>query len=160
MRTAQYDRIYKWVGGKHLVNLLVYEIVGTWRVCLVVLHQWYPHGAGNARDMDVGVQLGNLHIVGTRTDGSWSSEYTYMPAVCYVADTLCRRTYDAEYTVIRGKYRKISLLDGAQCLGRCGIAGKYDQWTAFTEQSLHSLQGKLIHYLETAGSVWSTRIVT
>ena len=69
------------------------------------------------------------------------------------------RAYDTEHAAVGGKEGQVLLLDGAQCLGGCGVASKDDERTTQGKEFLDCLQGKLVNDVEGACAVGRACIV-
>ena len=159
MRTTEYDRINERIGREHFVDPLLHKIVCSWTARLIVFHQRHPHGTSYARYFYIRMQLGYFKVVGMRADGARSGKNAHMTSLGNLTYTLSGRAYNTEHPERRVYLRKVVLLYCAQCLGRCGITSKDSQRTAFLKQTANSLQGELVDYIKTAGTVWSACII-
>jgi len=66
---------------------------------------------------------------------------------------------DAEDATARVDFGQVNLLDGAQSLGGCCVAGQDDQRTALFKQGTDGLGGETIDHLEGARAVRGSGIV-
>ena len=70
-----------------------------------------------------------------------------------------RGAYYSKHTARGGNNRQVVLLDTAQRLCRCCVAGKYNQVTPLCKKVLHTLAGKFIDHIERARAVGCARII-
>lgn len=117
MGATKDDGVDEWVGVEQAVDVLLYEIVCSRRVELAVLYQRHPHGTCFALHMDVGIELGNLQLVGVATDGAWRGQDAYVACVGEGAYTFGCGADDTQYTTVGVDEREVALLYGAECLG-------------------------------------------
>lgn len=110
MRTAQNDGVYLWIEAHQLVDALLDEVVGTRRVCLVILYQRYPERTGDTADLYVGVELVNLQVIRLTLDGSLGGKDADVAVVGQGTDDLCRRTNDAQDSTVGVELGQIILL--------------------------------------------------
>ena len=80
MGAAEDDSVDLGVEAHELVNALLHEIVGSWGVGLVVFHERYPEGTGDARDLQVGIELTDLQVLALALDGALGGEKAHVTA--------------------------------------------------------------------------------
>ena len=156
---AQDDGVYLGVETQQLVNVLLDEIVGTGRAGLVVFNQWHPKGAGHPRDADVGMQFLNLQTVTVAPDGAFCGKDAHMAAAGERADDLGGGADDPQHAALGVKGRQVVLLNGAQSLGRSGVAAQDDQMAPHLEEAHDGLAREFVDDLEGTCAVGCTGIV-
>ena len=82
-----------------------------------------------------------------------------MTALGEAADDFGGGADDAQYTALRVDLGQIYLLDGAQCLGRGGVAAEDHEMAAHLEEAQHGLARELIDHVEGTWSIGCTGIV-
>lgn len=81
-----------------------------------------------------------LECVGAGVDGALCGEQSDVVGVCERAYGLDGGAYDSEHAACGVECGEVALLYGAQCFGRCGVAGEYDELAALLEECLYGLQ--------------------
>ena len=157
--TAQDDAVDVGVERHQLVDALLDEIVGTGTVGLVVLYERNPEGTSHTRDVDVGPELANLHVVAVALHGTLGGEQTHMAVACEMADGLYRGAYHAEHASRGVPLGQVVLLYGAQSLGRGGVAAQDNQLATHAEELEHRLAGEVVDHIKRARTVRRASIV-
>lgn len=156
---AENDGVNIGVFLHELVNALLDEVVGAGRVGFIVFDERHPERTCLSCDTYLRPQLGDLHVVAVRAYRTFGSEQSYMVVARELSDDLCSGTDDSEDTTMGIECGEVALLDGAQCLGRGGIAAENDKMAAHLKELQYSLARELINHLEGARAVGSTRVV-
>ena len=159
MGAAEDDGIDLGVEAHDLVDTLLDEIVGSGGVGLVVLDEGYPEGAGDTRDLDVGVELADLEGVALAADGALGGEHAHVAALREAADDLGGGADDAQHAALGIPLRQVVLLDGAQGLGGGGVTAEDDEVAPHLEELHHGLARKLIDHVERTWSIGCTGVV-
>lgn len=122
-----------------LVDVFLDKVVGTVAIALTVLDQWHPHGAGMTMDLEIGVHPFNLDVIAAAGDGAWCAEHADVACAGFGSHIFHRGTYNAQHAALGSQGGEVLLLDGAQRLGRGGVASQDDEVAALSKQVFHSL---------------------
>ena len=160
MRTAKNEGVNQRVAAHQIVQIEPHEIIGTRRKMLVVLHQRHPHGACLACHLEMGPELGNLHLVSVAADGTLCGHNAYMRRLGQMAHALGCGSHHAQDAAVGVEHGKVVLLDGAKRLCRCGVARQDYQMATHGKELSHALLRKLIDAFKGTASVWCAGIVT
>ena len=159
MGATQNDGVDGRILGHEFVNALLDEIIGTGAVGFVVLYKGHPERAGHAADTDVGKKFGYLDVVTMTAHGTLGSQQSHVTATGERADNFGRGADDAQHAARSVPTGQVVLLNGAQGLGRRGVAAQNDQLTAHAEEFQNGLTRKLVYDVERAGAIRGTGIV-
>ena len=160
MRTTKNEGVNQRVAAHKIVQIEPHEIIGTRRKMLVVLHQRHPHGACLACHLEMGPELGNLHLVSVAADGTLCGHNAYMRRLGQMAHALGCGSHHAQDAAVGVEHGKVVLLDGAERLCRCGVARQDYQMATHGKELSHALLRKLIDAFKGTASVWCAGIVT
>ena len=128
--------------GEEGIEVLVQVVVDPRSLPLARLHERHPQGAGLFEQAQMGRQLGELERVRARCDRARGAQHRHgsrrqrRPGHAgngpgrQPGQGLGRRAHHAQNTAIRPVHRQVALLQGAQRLRRCRVAGQQDQRTA------------------------------
>ena len=141
------------------VNIFLDKIVGAWPVTLSVLDQRHPHGARVAVDFYVGKHLPNLDVIRETLHCSRCAKDAHVAGCGEIAYLLHGWADNTQHPAIGVDAGEVTLLNGAQRLGRGSVARKYHELAALIEQVLDRLQRELVNELIGAVAVGCSRIV-
>ena len=96
MGATENDCIDLRVALKQTLDIALDEIVGTRGIELIVLNERYPHRTGLRSDNEVGVEFGNLELVGTTADGARGGNDTNVAGVSQQPHDFGGRTNDTQ----------------------------------------------------------------
>ena len=159
MGAAQDGGVDERVALEQLADVFPDEVVGTVGRGLVVFHQGHPQRAGHARDADVGVELAYLQVVALALDGAFGGQYAHVAAAGELAYDLGRGADDAQDAALGVPLGQVVLLNGAQGLGRGGVASQNDEGTTLLEEVANGLLGIIIYKFVRARTVRRARVV-
>lgn len=103
--------------SQQLLDMLVYEIVGSGLMVLVVFHERYPHGTGFLEDFQVGEKLADFDKVRFRLNGSPGGHDANLACFGVMADHFGSGPDHAQYPARRIQHGQVMLLDSAQGFG-------------------------------------------
>ena len=156
---AEDDGVDEGVALEELVDVLLYEVVGSGAVGLAVLDEWHPEGAGLAGDVDVGGEFVDFDVVGVAAYGAGGGKDADVACAGELAYGFGRGAYDAEHAPGGVDGGEVALLYGAQGLGGGRVAGEDDEGASHTEEAAHGLEGELIDDGKGARAVGGSRVV-
>ena len=159
MGAAEDDGVDLGIFTHDLIDAFLDEVVGSRGVGFVVLDEGHPEGAGDARDLEVGVELVDLEIVALALDGALGGKDAHMTRFRQAADDLGGGADDAEDAALGVDLRQVVLLDGAQGLGGGGVTAEDDEVAAHLEELQHGLARKLIDHVERTWSIGCAGVV-
>ena len=159
VRAAEDKRVDVGVGAKEFADALLYEIVRARRVKLIVLHQRHPHRASHARELHVRPKLMDFHAVRAGVHRAHRGEQSHVARLRERPDGFHRGADNAQHAAVGVYLRQVALLNGAQCLGRGGVAGQYHEAAAALEEHLDCLKRVLVNHLERVRPVRRAGIV-
>lgn len=156
---AEYEGVNAAVLCKELVEVFLYEVVGSRVEVFVVLDDRDPHGASLLYEEDIGAHLGEFEFVGVRLYGGFGCHQSHGVGLGECFYGFDGRTDDSKDTTVGGKGREVVLLYATQGLGRGGVASEDNELAVEFEEGLYTLQGVAVDHLEGAGSIGHSGIV-
>ena len=161
MGAAQNDGVYLWIDAQKVVDVFLYEIVGSGGVGFMVLDQRHPHRTGLACDLDVGVELGNLQFVGAAGYGALGGHDTYVAGAGERTHTFGCGADDTEHAAGGVVHvGQVVLLYAAQGFGAGCVTPEDYEGAAHRKEFANGLKCEFINYLEGARAVWRPRVVS
>ena len=130
---TQYDGIYVRVLRQQLPDVFLHKEIGSVAIVFTVLDEGNPHGAGLSCNTNVWIKFAYFNVVGLRADSARGGKDADMARLSNVADTLGSRANDTQHTPTGVDGWQVALLDSAQGLGRCSVAGQHNQRATHVE---------------------------
>lgn len=156
---TEYDDVYERVQAEELACVVAHEEVGSGTFVLEVFYYRDEHWGGQGCECDVGEELLDLDGVGTGVNGTSCGEQSDVAAFGECADNFGCGTNYSEYPARRCQMGQVVLLDRAERLGACGVAGEDYKVTSAAEEELDALKSVAVDGLEGEVAVRGARVI-